>query len=408
MSSKPKVISLFSGAGGIDYGFEAAGFDTRVAVEMDRDCCETMRLNRPRWNVIEKNVFDVTTIDILNAAGVQRGDVDVLVGGPPCQPFSKSGYWANGESLRLNDSRASTLGAYLRVVEEAMPRALLLENVEGLAYSGKDEGMKLLLGGIDRINKATGSIYRPTIQVLNAADYGVPQLRNRVFMIAARDGTHFNFPSPTHRERVESDRAVRGLLPPYRTAWDALADVRPSPGENLAVRGKWARLLPSIPEGGNYLHHTDRGEGLRLFGWRRRYWNFLLKLAKRLPSWTVQAKPGPATGPFHWENRLLSQRELCRIQTFPDNVSVYGGRASVQQQVGNAVPSLLAEVLGRAIRQQILGLSPLRGTLTLMPPDRWPPPPPEPAHSVPSDFLALVGDHDGHPGTGKGYGVLDR
>ena len=122
--------------------------------------------------------------------------------------------------------------------------------------------------------------------------------------------------------------------------------------EDLTVRGKWADLLPSIPEGSNYLHHTDRGEGMPLFGWRRRYWTFLLKLAKNRPSWTIQAQPGPAVGPFHWSNRRLSVRELSRLQTFPDDVNIVGGKGSAQKQLGNAVPSLLAEVIGRAIRQQ--------------------------------------------------------
>lgn len=312
--------------------------------------------------------------------------------------------------MRLDDPRASTLSAYLRVVEEALPRAFLLENVEGLAYSGKDEGLKLLLDGLGRINKATKSAYRPTLQVLNAASYGVPQLRDRVFLVAARDGTTFRFPAPTHRAPEETAEAplFASSLPLYRTAWDALADVRPSPHENLEVRGKWARLLPSIPEGSNYLHHTDRGEGLPLFGWRRRYWSFLLKLAKRLPSWTIQAQPGPAIGPFHWENRRLSERELCRIQTFPDDVKISGGRTSVQKQVGNAVPSLLAEVLARAIRKQLLGLPPLPGEPTLLRSARSTPPPPEPTGPVPPEFLALVGKHDAHPGTGKGYGAMSR
>src|SRR3712207_2104614 len=109
------------------------------------------------------------------------------------------------------------------------------------------------------------------------------------------------------------------------------------------MTGKWADLMPSIPEGRNYLWHTSRSGGLPLFGWRTRYWNFLLKLAKDQPSWTIQAQPGPATGPFHWESRKLSAAELGRLQTFPDGL-VYGcTRAGVQRLAGNAVPSALAE-----------------------------------------------------------------
>lgn len=403
---KPRVISLFSGAGGLDYGFEAAGFQTAAAVEFDHDCCETLRTSRPKWNVVERNIFDVSTAEMLERASCKPGEVDLVVGGPPCQPFSKAGYWSRGDALRLDDPRADTLSAYVRVVEEALPHAFLLENVEGLAYSGKDEGLRLLLTRIADINKRTKSQYRPVFQVVSAAVFGVPQLRERVILIAARDGTIFRFPTPTHGDPDEE-----GLLPgfaraPYRTAWDAIGDVVPDPGDDLEMRGKWAELLPSIPEGSNYLHHTKRGAGLPLFGWRRRYWSFLLKLAKNRPSWTIQAQPGPAIGPFHWQSRRLSVRELSRLQTFPDDVRFAGGRTSIQKQIGNAVPSLMAEVLGRAIRTQLLGLPSMRRALKLLPPDRSPAPPPEPTGEVPLRFYRLIGDHSPHPGTGKGHRAL--
>jgi len=402
--SKPKVISLFSGAGGLDYGLEAAGLHTAVALEMDHDCCETLRKSRPRWAVIEKSIFDVPTDEILEVSRLKAGAVDLLVGGPPCQPFSKAGYWSRGDSLRLDDPRAHTLSAYMRIVKEALPRVFLLENVEGLAFAGKDEGLRLLKDQITDINKKTKSHYAPVIQVVSAAEYGVPQQRERVIMVAARDGSKFKFPAPTHRAS-EDDSSSK--LPTFRTAWDAIADVSPEPGEDLEIRGKWADLLPSIPEGNNYLHHTERGDGLPLFGWRRRYWSFLLKLAKNRPSWTIQAQPGPAIGPFHWANRRLSVRELCRLQTFPDDVTITGGRTSQQRQLGNAVPSLLAEVLGREIASQLLGVR-TRKPLHLLPPDRGTPPPPEPLGSVPRRLRKLAGDHEAHPGTGKGYGALAR
>jgi DNA (cytosine-5)-methyltransferase 1 len=405
----PKVISLFSGAGGLDYGLEAAGLDTAVALEMDHDCCESLRASRPRWGVIERSIFDVPTAEMLEIAGVKKEEVDLVCGGPPCQPFSKAGYWSRGDSLRLDDPRAHTLSAYMRVVEESLPKVFLLENVKGLAFAGKDEGLQLLKDQIASINKRTKSNYKPVVQVVNAAEFGVPQLRERVIMVAARDGTEFQFPIATHRsadEDVGSD-LFRRDLPTFRTAWDALADVTPEPNESLDVRGKWAELLPSIPEGSNYLHHTDRGKGLPLFGWRRRYWSFLLKLAKDRPSWTIQAQPGPAIGPFHWANRRLSVRELCRLQTFPDDVIIKGERTSQQRQLGNAVPSLLAEVLGREIGRQLLGMK-VKKSLKLLPPERRPIPAAEPIAPVPRKFQNLAGSHDAHPGTGKGYGALAR
>jgi DNA (cytosine-5)-methyltransferase 1 len=398
--SPPKVVSLYSGAGGLDYGFEAAGFETALTNDFDHDSCETLRLNRP-WPVIERSIFEVPTGEILETAGAKVGEVDVLIGGPPCQPFSKSSYWVRGDAARLNDPRAATLDAYLRVLEGLQPRAFLLENVFGIAYSEKNEGLQLLLRKIADINRRTGTRYRPVAAVLNAAWFGVPQLRERFFLIAARDGSPFVFPKAAFAAPIEGHRAL-GTLPSYRTVWDALADVHPSSDEDLQLRGKWAGLLPSIPEGQNYLHHTDRGEGMPLFGWRRRYWNFLLKLAKRLPSWTIQAQPGPSVGPFHWENRRLSHRELCRLQTFPDDVQVFGARTSVQRQIGNAVPSLLAEVLAREIKTQLLGYRRASEPLRLLPPDRSPAPRPERPRAVLAEYQKLAGRHHAHPGTGKG------
>ncbi len=405
-----EVVSLFSGAGGIDYGLEAVGFETAALLEVDRDCCATLRANRPNWSIIEKSILATPSEEILSVAGLRHKETDLLVGGPPCQPFSKAGYWSKGDSLRLEDPRAQTLYAYLRVVEDTLPKGFLLENVQGLAFVGKDEGLRLLLGQIDDINRRTKSNYRPTFKVLNAADYGVPQIRERFILVASREGTQFEFPTPQYRPFDDSKtlgRSTNSHLPTYRTAWGALGDITKNIDEDLQVRGKWGDLLPSIPEGSNYLHHTDRGAGLPLFGWRRRYWSFLLKLAKARPSWTIQAQPGPAIGPFHWENRRLSVQELCRLQTFPDKVEIKGNRLSQQKQLGNAVPSLLAEVLGREIGRQLLGLE-IKRPLVLLPQDRSPAPAAEAVKEVPDKFIKLVGVHEAHPGTGKGYRSISK
>src|SRR6266545_7906862 len=111
------AISLFTGAGGLDLGFEAAGFRTRVAVEIDHVCCQMLRLNR-RWPVIEDDIRAVASKQLLKTAQLAPGEADVLIGGPPCQPFSKNGYWANGDARRLHDPNASTLTEYLRVVRD--------------------------------------------------------------------------------------------------------------------------------------------------------------------------------------------------------------------------------------------------------------------------------------------------
>ena len=190
--------------------------------------------------------------------------------------------------------------------------------------------------------------------------------------------------------------------------WDALGDLPERPNEaGLEVRGQWGELLPSIPEGQNYLFHTDRGAGRPLFGWRTRYWSFLLKLDKSLPSWTIQAQPGSAIGPFHWTSRRLSVREMCRLQTFPDGLVFECGRTEAQRMLGNAVPSLVAEVLAREIRRQLLG-SPMAEPLALLPPVRRPIPSPEAVIPVPVRYSHLEGSHAAHPGTGRGRAALKR
>ena len=405
-ATRPRALSLFTGAGGLDLGFEAAGFDTAVAVELDRDAVTTLRANRS-WPVIDRDIHTVPSDELLKAAGLREGDADVLIGGPPCQPFSKSGYWASGDTRRLDDERAGTLGAYVRVLRDTLPKTFLLENVPGLAYRRKSEGLDLIRRSIEQINEDKGVHYSLAIAKLNAAEYGVPQLRERVFVIGARDGRTFEFPAPTHGDDSEPDLLTTGPLLPLTTAWDALADLDDETDAELQLRGKWADLLPSIPEGENYLWHTDRGGGLELFGWRRRYWSFLLKLSKRRPSWTLQAKPGPAIGPFHWKNRRLSARELSRIQTFPDDYRVLGRIGAVQKQVGNAVPSGLAEVLARAMRRRLLGDAVDLGG-SLIPTRRSDVPPPETPAKVPAKYLPLIGDHAAHPGTGRGYAAKKR
>jgi len=402
---KPSVISLFTGAGGLDYGLEAAGFRVAVALEMDPSSCQTLQVSRRHWPIIARPIEQVTTKEILRKARLRRRRVDLLAGGPPCQPFSKAGYWAHGSARRLRDPRAITLHEFLRVVEEALPKVVLLENVTGLRYSCKDEGIQLLERRLAQINRKLGTHYRAAIDTLNAADFGVPQLRERVFVVAARSGKLLRFPKPTHAPLTQLNGAG---LRPYTTCWDALAGLKPDPGEDLQPHGQWADLLPSIPEGSNYLHHTSRGGGKPLFGWRTRYWTFLLKLAKDRPSWTIQAQPGPAAGPFHWDSRRLSARELCRLQTFPDDVTIVGSRAAVQRQIGNAVPSLLAEVLGREIRVQLLSHTVAKRRLHLMPARRGTSPPAARRNPVPRRYLALVAHHRAHPGTGRGPGARRR
>lgn len=409
---KPSAISLFTGAGGLDLGFHAAGLTTAVAVEMDRRCCETLSSNKVRgysWEVIEAPVEEVSSKSLLSAANLAVGEADVLIGGPPCQPFSKSGYWSRGDSGRLRDPRANTLAEFVRVLRDTRPKTFLLENVTGLAYTGKEEGFRFLLEEIEQTNRTIGTRYKVSAKVLNAAWYGVPQTRERIILVGSRDGREFRFPAPRFCDLDTKQKPLLNSQEPFRTAWDALGDLNdPDDLEETRVTGQWAELLPSIPEGLNYLHHTNRGKGLPLFGWRRRYWSFLLKLSKSRPAWTLTAQPGPAIGPFHWKNRRLARAELLRLQTFPGEYRVAGTLSEVHRQIGNAVPSALAEILALEIRQQLLDERVSSRTPTLLPPKLYPVPKPEPTRPVPTRYRQLVGPHEPHPGTGLGYGAQRR
>ena len=154
-----KTISLFTGAGGLDIGLEASGFSTTVAIEFDRRACQTLHHNRPKWNVIDKNIHNVSSEDISKAGNLGIGEASLLVGGPPCQPFSKAAYWSKGDTKRLDDPRADTLTAYLRVLKDLKPKVFLMENVFGITYKGKDEAIHILRNSVDKINKEEDTNY---------------------------------------------------------------------------------------------------------------------------------------------------------------------------------------------------------------------------------------------------------
>lgn len=404
-----KIVSLFTGAGGLDLGLEAAGFETSVAVEMNKWACKTLRSNRD-WTLFEDDIHNVTSEELRKAGNFGSNVPDMLIGGPPCQPFSKSAYWSSGDTKRLDDPRADTLTAYLRVLRDLQPEVFLLENVQGMTFKGKDEGIKLLENIVNKINEETGSNYSFSWQVLNAANYGVPQMRERVYLVGSKSGKTFKFPEPTHADPLTLQDDLF-LKKPWNTTWDALGDLinaKDATNPQLTVGGKWGDLLPSIPEGKNYLHHTDRGDGKALFGWRTRYWGFLLKLSKNRPSWTIQAQPGSSIGPFHWNSRKLSMREVCRLQTFPDDYVIQGGRNEIQRQVGNAVASLMGEILGREILHQFFGEERNDTELKLMPIKSHNITKPEKVNDVPDKYLELIGEHAAHPGTGLGPEAIKR
>ena len=249
---KDTIISLFSGGGGLDYGFEAAGFHTSICIEMDKWSCKTLRHNRD-WTVIEDRIENITSQAILKQAKLKKGEASLLIGGPPCQPFSKSSYWFNGDTKRLNDPRSNTLEHYMRVLNDTLPRAFILENVFGLAYKGKDEGLQFLEQALDLINKNNSVNYSFKWKVLNAADYGVSQIRERVFIVGHIDGKEFSFPSKKfyNPAKKSNQTSLFQDIEPYRTAWDAIGDLdemKSTPKESQ-VGGKW---------GGSITIHSSR------------------------------------------------------------------------------------------------------------------------------------------------------
>jgi DNA (cytosine-5)-methyltransferase 1 len=379
-----RAIGVFSGAGGLDIGLEAAGFRIALAVERDSICCETLRANH-RWKVIEQDLAATTPRDILKAAKIRRRQVDLISAGPPCQPFSKSANWSPYGLRRLRDPRSSALHNLMEAIGYALPRCVLIENVEGFRRGG----LRFLIQQLRQINQNSGTNYRPIWKILNAADYGVPQTRRRFFLVAFRDGRDFRFPDPTHQDN-------------HVTCWDAIGALAKTKRKDLSLKGRWADLLPSIPEGKNYLWHTNRGGGERLFGWRTKYWSFLLKLAKNQPAWTIPAQPAQNAGPFHWDNRQLRTSEMLRLQTFPNDIFVAGTRAERQRQIGNAVPSLLAEAIGRVIIASLNGKSASKKPLKLAVRRRKTLARPGRVSSPSPRYLHMIGRHRDHPGTGRG------
>jgi DNA (cytosine-5)-methyltransferase 1 len=342
--TKPTVLSLFSGAGGLDLGLEKAGFEVKVCVEKIRERCQSIKKNRPSWNPICADIGALATENILDSSGLSSGEVGIVSAGPPCQPFSKAAFWVPRRLNKIGtDSQVSLLKQFAKVVKESKPAGYIMENVQGLTYK---PCRPILENVISLIRKAG---YTASVKVLNAVDYGIPQKRQRLFIIGAKNGIQLRFPKPTHSEIDTTKR-------PYVTSGDAIAELDDGEvKEDEKVGGKWGHLLPEIPPGQNYLYLTKKhGYPHPRFKWRSRYWSFLLKLSPNLPSWTIQAQPGPYVGPFHWRNRYLRISEIKRLQTFPDNWVVVGNKKEKWAQIANAVPPRLAQEVGQSILKQLV------------------------------------------------------
>lgn len=389
------VLSAFTGAAGLDLGLEAAGFDTIACIERDPAARASIAINRPSWTIVkEPDVVEAAKKLTPGTLGLAVRELALLAGGPPCQPFSKAAQWADRGRTGLADPRSRSLSAFLTLTERFLPKVLLIENVEGFC-GGKTSAVPMLNAALAGLNKRCGTAYALHHFVLDAADYGVAQHRRRAILIACREGEIVPRPAATSSS---DETRVR--------AFDALFGLQ---CEHLpTMSGKWAALLPSIPEGCNYQHHTEHGAGLPIFGFRTRFWSFLLKLAQDRPAWTISAQPGPATGPFHWNNRPLTTKELLRLQSFPAHWQITGNRQAQVRQVGNATPPLLAEIVGRQIATHVFrrvydqppSLSIQRQPVTATPTS---------VAEVPEKYRVLArAKPKAHPGEGRGPGATAR
>jgi DNA (cytosine-5)-methyltransferase 1 len=343
------AIALFSGCGGLDLGFKRAGFKVQLALDADAICAESYRRNFRSVPFVQESIEAVNDSLFCDAKQATGGEVSILFGGPPCPPYSKSRFYRKEKPRGLDDEVGQqTVDGYLRALRIIRPRAFLLENVPGLAYDVHSEALNYITG------TACGLGYTCESAVLNAANYGVPQIRERFFLVGFQGGHHFRFPPQTHYNPSNKD-LLSDTLATWRTAGDVLSDIdAPVELEGHFAGGKDHDLLREVPPGDNYLYFTaKRGYPNPKFKWRSRYWSFLLKLSPGMPSWTIQARRSNNMGPFHWRNRILTIEEVKRLQTFPDDWQLAGGVEQQWRQLGNAVPPILAEHLARSIAQQL-------------------------------------------------------
>lgn len=363
---KPTALSLFSGAGGMDMGVSWAGFNILASVEIDPHCCDTLRTWIERENHRAKVVQgDITLIDpanLMQSLGVSPGELDLLFGGPPCQAFSQI-----GAQKGLADSRGMLLFQIARFAEVFKPKAILIEQVKGILSVEDERGKK---GGVfEQLLVGFRTIgYEPKWQVLSAADYGVPQLRQRVFIVATQGQNAFTFPLPTHSSNSEISDLFATKT--YRTVGEVLKGL-PRP---VVANGETGQ--PEVP---NHIDVTPKGDRRRIKGVPEGGWlaaqlhlpveqrqaltrkdtTKFRRLSRREPSLTLRC--GEIF--FHpTQDRYLTPREYLRLHGYPDDYVLKGpirsrsGRVRLldqHRQVANSVPPPLAYCLADKIREAL-------------------------------------------------------
>lgn len=335
------VLSLFSGAGGLDLGFHTEGFEIKACIEVDENACKTIEMNKSKYLSNDTKIYcaDITKLDG-NSVKDDIGNVDFIIGGPPCQSFSAAGRRAGGV-YGVNDTRGSLFWFYAQYLKIFKPKGFLFENVKGLLQANKSKDWEIIKQSFRELG------YNLSYRVLDAADYGTPQHRERVIMVGWIDKSPFRFPRPIFGPNSSDKRS-------YITPRMVFSDVD-DPEEDVPIySGKYGHLLKDIPPGLNYSFYTERMRHPNpLFAWRSKFSGFLYKLDPDEPSKTLVAHQGKYDGPFHWKNRKLNIDELIRLQSFPIDYKFAGSRISIEKQIGNSVAPKLSSYLAKSVLKQV-------------------------------------------------------
>ena len=345
------AVSLFSGAGGLDIASILAGVPVVSSTDFDADCVKTLRMNNVfnETEIIEGDLHQIDSNVFKKILQKRNINKFILIGGAPCQPFSKAGYWVGNKTRKgINDPRAMLVDEYLRVVMDLQPNGFVFENVESLLHPSN----KIIVEQFIKIIAEQGYNYK--IVRANALDYGVSQKRKRIFILATKNQFVKEAPQKTHCHPEDCNNT--GLLP-FVNVGEVISKYDTpeySEPEEETIGGTYYEDLLQVPPGMNYKALTAwYGYENPKFVADKRFWSFLLKLSPDMPSWTITAQPGPWVGPFHWTSRRLRVPEIAAIQTFPKDYKFYGSRRSVQKQIGNAVPPLMGKAMVEFVKESI-------------------------------------------------------
>jgi DNA (cytosine-5)-methyltransferase 1 len=334
------IVDLFSGAGGLHMGFEAAGFSVEMCVDSNELVERTHKRNFPSIPFMNKDISQITSEDILS--GVDS-EIDLVIGGPPCQGFSTIGNRVSSdpEKRMRHDKRNELVLAYVKIIQELQPKFIVMENVKGILTRSNGVFLETVLNELKKAN------YNVGYQVVNMADYGVPQIRERVIILGNRMGLPVKFPPADHAEKPY------GNILPWRNCWEVISDLEglcdDSNFNHVALRHtpKIIERYRLIPEGGR-LPEDELPEEI----FRRNFGNTYKRLHRKRPALTMV--PGNDAFPIHPTlNRSLTVREAARIQTFSDDIIFEGNRRQQGHQVGNAVPPMFSTKLAQFIKTQL-------------------------------------------------------